>query len=225
MSMSDGMCLHFSASDMLRSAAQRVAMCDRVDACDRDTCPGSALRVRQRGEVTSDTTRRLFAEHVLPYLDDVHTLARWLTGNATDAEDVAQEVCLRALRALEKGPADNPRPWLLAVTRNTAFTWLARNRPKSIVLTPDPEADGAVAETGPAQAPDAALIAAADAADLEAAMAELPALFRETLVMREINGLSYRDIAEVTGVPIGTVMSRLARARNLLLAALKGRLE
>jgi RNA polymerase sigma factor (sigma-70 family) len=173
--------------------------------------------------VTSDTTRRLFAEHVLPYLDDALSLARWLTGSATDAEDVAQDACLRALRALERGPADNSRAWLLAITRNTAFTWLARNRPKSLVLAAEPEADAA--ETDPSQAPDAALIAAADAASLEAALADLPVLFRETLVMREIDGLTYKDIAEVTGVPIGTVMSRLARARRLLLAALKGRLE
>jgi RNA polymerase sigma factor (sigma-70 family) len=173
--------------------------------------------------VTSDTTRRLFAEHVLPYLDDALSLARWLTGSATDAEDVTQDACLRALRALERGPADNSRAWLLAITRNTAFTWLARNRPKSLVLTAEPEADAA--EIDPSQAPDAALIAAADAASLEAALAELPVLFRETLVMREIDGLTYKDIAEVTGVPIGTVMSRLARARRLLLAALKGRLE
>jgi RNA polymerase sigma factor (sigma-70 family) len=173
--------------------------------------------------VTSDTTRRLFAEHVLPYLDDALSLARWLTGSATDAEDVTQDACLRALRALERGPADNSRAWLLAITRNTAFTWLARNRPKSLVLTAEPEADAT--ETDPSQAPDAALIAAADAASLEAALAELPVLFRETLVMREIDGLTYKDIAEVTGVPIGTVMSRLARARRLMLAALKGRLE
>jgi len=182
--------------------------------------------------VTSDATRRLFAEHVLPHLDDVVSLARWLTGNATDAEDVAQEACLRALKALERGPAENARAWLLAITRNTAFTWLARNRPKAVVLVADPQADAGVLASvlpsvlanEPAQAPDAALIAAADAASLEAALAELPIQFRETLVMREIEDLSYREIAEATGVPVGTVMSRLARARQLLLVALKGRL-
>jgi RNA polymerase sigma factor (sigma-70 family) len=175
--------------------------------------------------VTSETARRLFAEHVLPHLDDVMSLARWLTGNATDAEDVTQETCMRALKALERGPADNTRAWLLAVTRNTAFTWLARNRPKSLVLTAEPEIDESSAEIDSAPRADAALVAAADAATLEAALAELPAPFREALVMREINGLTYRDIAAATGVPIGTVMSRLARARNLMLVALKGRLE
>ncbi len=219
--MSDG--LEPRASDIGQSMIRCAAIFDRRDGADRDACMGSALRRQQRGEVTSDTTRRLFAEHVLPYLDDVQTLARWLTGNATDAEDVTQEACMRALRALDKGPADNARAWLLAITRNTAFTWLARNRPKSVVLTADPEIEAGAAEIDPGPAPDAALIAAADTAALEAAIADLPAPFRETLVMREFNGLSYRDIAEVTGVPVGTVMSRLARARNLLLVALKGR--
>lgn len=174
--------------------------------------------------MTNDTTHRLFAATVLPYLDDALALARWLTGNATDAEDVTQEACLRALRALERGPAENSRAWLLAITRNTAFTWLARNRPKTVVLTADPEAVvSAVEELS--QAPDAALIAAADAASVEAALLELPLPFREVLVMREMSGLSYRDIAAATGVPIGTVMSRLARARRLMLVALKGRME
>jgi RNA polymerase sigma factor (sigma-70 family) len=222
--MSDGMWRRVPEPDRSRHATRHAAAINWRNGVDRDTCTRSAFRVRQRGEVTSDTTRRLFAEHVLPHLDDVLSLARWLTGNATDAEDVTQEACLRALKALERGPADNARAWLLAITRNTAFTWLARNRPKAVVLTADPEADADTPETEPSQAPDAALIAAADAATLEAALAELPQMFREALVMREIDGLSYREIAEVIGVPVGTVMSRLARARRLLLAALQGRL-
>lgn len=166
-------------------------------------------------------THRLFAETVLPYLDDVLTLAKWLTGSASDAEDVTQEVCVRALKALERGPAQNARAFMLTVTRNTAFTWLKRNRPRALVLTDDPEA-AAGGETETAPAPDAAMIAAADASEVEAALAALPLPFREVLVMREINELSYREIAEATGVPIGTVMSRLARARKLMLVALKG---
>ena len=175
--------------------------------------------------MTSDTARRRFAEQVLPYLDDVVSLARWLTGNISDAEDIAQETCLRALKALELEPAANARAWLLAITRNTAFTWLARNRPKSQVLTAEPDGEPAATPVDPTPAPDAALIAAADAAMLEAAIAALPVPFRETLTLRDIDGLTYKEIAEVTGVPVGTVMSRLARARRLLLAALKGRLE
>jgi RNA polymerase sigma-70 factor (ECF subfamily) len=84
--------------------------------------------------VTDETTRRRFTEQVLPHLDDAYSLARWLTGNATDAEDVVQEACLRAMRALEGAPVESPRAWLLAITRNTAFTWLAKNRPHLLVL-------------------------------------------------------------------------------------------
>jgi RNA polymerase sigma-70 factor (ECF subfamily) len=174
--------------------------------------------------VTGTTAERLFAEMVLPHLDNALTLARWLTGNATDAEDVTQDACLRAFKALEHGRqsgVENPRAWLLAITRNAAFTWLARNRPKSLVLTADPETDeNSVATPDRPETPEEAVIAAADATRVEQAIAALPQAYRETIVMREINGLKYRDIAEVTSVPIGTVMSRLARARTLLIAAL-----
>ncbi len=170
--------------------------------------------------MTSTPAERLFAEVVLPHLDDALTLARWLTGNATDAQDVVQETCLRAFKALEKGDVDNPRAWLLAITRNATFTWLARNRPKSLVLTGEPDMEETASTSERPETPEEAVIAAADAAMIEKAMAALPQAYRETIVMREINGLTYRDIAEVTRVPIGTVMSRLARARNMLIAAL-----
>jgi len=182
-------------------------------------------RFAPRGEVTKDTAHRLFAETVVPYLDDALALARWLTGSATDAEDVVQETCLRALRALQAGPAANARPWVLAITRNTAFTWLARNRPKSLVFAADIETVVPASDAEPSGAPDAALIAAADSAAVEAALARLSLPFREVLVMREINGLTYRDIAQAIGAPIGTVMSRLARARRLMLVELRGHLE
>ena len=85
--------------------------------------------------MTSETARRRFAHDVLPHLDDAYSLARWLTGNATDAEDVAQEACLRALKALDGALVENPRAWLLAIVRNTTFTWLAKNRPHALVLS------------------------------------------------------------------------------------------
>ncbi len=173
-----------------------------------------------RGHVTSTPAERLFTEVVLPHLDDALTLARWLTGNATDAQDVVQEACLRAFKAFEGGRIENPRAWLLTITRNAAFTWLARNRPKSLVLTADPDMEETAGSAERPETPEEAVTAAADADRLEKAMAALPQAYRETIVMREINGLAYREIAEVTGVPIGTVMSRLARARNLLIAAL-----
>ena len=152
----------------------------------------------------------------MPHLDDAYGLARWLTGNAADAQDVVQEACLRALGAIERAQAANPRAWFMTVTRNAAYTWLARNRPKAIVVD-DAQADAA--DDSPSA--ETALIARADAARIERAIDALPLVFRETLVMREFNELSYREIAEATGAPIGTIMSRLARARALLITALK----
>jgi RNA polymerase sigma factor (sigma-70 family) len=92
------------------------------------------------GAVTSELARRRFSELVLPHLDDAYGLARWLTGNRTDAEDVVQDACLRALAALDAAVVLQPRAWLLTVVRNTAFTWLAKNRPKTVVLTDDAQA-------------------------------------------------------------------------------------
>ncbi len=170
--------------------------------------------------MTSETARWNFAEHVLPHLDDAYSLARWLCGDATDAEDIVQDACIRALRALEDGAAvERPRAWLLAIVRNAAYSWLGKNRPRAIVLAggaEEAEAHADALETGGSPSPEAALIETADRAMVAAAIDGLPLTFRETLVMREINGLSYRDISEATGAPIGTVMSRLARARALL---------
>jgi RNA polymerase sigma factor (sigma-70 family) len=167
--------------------------------------------------LTKNPSNEHFAAVVMPHLDDAYALARWLSGNSTDAEDIVQEAGLRALRGLDRYAGGNARAWLLAITRNTTFTWLARNRPKMLVISDDienlPPADDATT-------PEEALIAKADGAAIELAIGTLPASFRETLVLRDINGLSYRDIAEITGVPLGTVMSRLARARGLLMAAL-----
>jgi RNA polymerase sigma factor (sigma-70 family) len=158
-----------------------------------------------------------FTAVVMPHLDDAYALARWLSGNSADAEDIVQEACLRALRGLDRYAGGNARAWLLAITRNAAFTWLARNRPKALLATEDIEA---LAPADGAATPEEALIAKADAAAIERAIAALPPSFKETLVLHDINDLSYREIAEITGVPLGTVMSRLARGRGLLMAAL-----
>lgn len=173
----------------------------------------------------SETARRRFTEQVLPHLDDAYTLARWLTGNPIDAEDVVQDACMRALRALDGAPVEHPRAWLLAIVRNTAFTWLAKNRPHAVVLTGGAEeahAHQGDLEEQVAPTPEEALIAKADRESVAAAIDALPIVFKETLVMREINGLSYREIAEATGVPVGTVMSRLKRARTLMIDKLGG---
>ncbi len=176
------------------------------------------------GPVTSDAARRRFNEMVLPHLDDAYGLARWLTGNRTDAEDVVQDACIRALASLETAIVERPRAWLLTIVRNTAFSWLAKNRPKAVVLTGDPQLlEAAAPYRDSAADPEEALIAAADEAALESAIQALPHLFREVIVMRDINGMSYREIAAAIGAPRGTVMSRLARARAQLVDTLGSR--
>lgn len=177
------------------------------------------------GAVPSESDRRRFAEMVLPHLDDAYGLARWLTGNRTDAEDVVQDACMRALASLDVTTIERPRAWVLTIVRNTAFTWLAKNRPKTVVLTDDAQLLEAAAAKEPCDSlnPEDALIAGADQAALESAIQALPHLFREVIVMRDINGLSYREIASAIGAPIGTVMSRLARARALLIDRLGSR--
>ena len=170
--------------------------------------------------VTSDLARRRFGEMVVPHLDDAYRLAKWLTGNRTDAEDVVQDACLKAIGSLDATFVGNPRAWVMTIVRNTAFTWLAKNRPKNIELTDDAERlEAAAARQGDSATPDpeAALIAAADEAMLEQAIRSLPSAYREVIVMRDLNAMSYREIAEAIGAPQGTVMSRLARGRALLI--------
>lgn len=166
-----------------------------------------------------------FSNVVLPHLGDGYALARWITGNATDAEDVVQEACLRAFSAINGYAGGKARAWVLAIVRNTAYTWLKKNRPAEITAVDDLESieNAGIASVGDAKGgcgatPEAVLIAKTDAARLQEAIMALPAEFRETLVLREVHGLDYREIATVTGKPIGTVMSRLARARRRLLA-------
>jgi len=174
-----------------------------------------------------DDENILFASLVLPHLADAYSLARWLTGNRADAEDVVQDACLRAFRAIGSFAGGNSRGWVLAVVRHSAYAWLRKNRPAAVVNVEDLEAvESTQAKPGDpdSDTPETALIAKTDAARLSAAIFELPAPFRETLVLRDVQGLDYREIAEVTGVPMGTVMSRLARARRRLVATL-GRAE
>jgi RNA polymerase sigma-70 factor (ECF subfamily) len=158
-----------------------------------------------------------FTELVLPHLGDAYSLARWITGSRADAEDVVQDACLRAFRAIGGFAGGNARPWVLTIVRNTAYTWLRKNRPSAVLVVDDLESvEAAQANHGnlDRETPETALIAKADAACLEAAIAALPTSYRETLILRDVQGLPYREIAEVTGVPIGTVMSRLARGRD-----------
>lgn len=152
-----------------------------------------------------------FERIVMPHLDAAYNLAHWLAGNDHDARDIAQESCLRAFRFLDGYRGGNDRAWLLTIVRHTAFTWLKRNRPAGVVTLEDHEFLELEDHAAQAQ-----LLHQADAGVLQAALAELPLEFREALVLRELEGLSYKEIAEITDVPAGTVMSRLARARRQL---------
>lgn len=173
-------------------------------------------------ELTSEPQRQRFAAIVLPHLDDALTLARWLTGSRADAEDVTQDACLKALSALDGYRGGSARAWVLAIVRTTAYTWMRRNRPHMLVLTGDPaEAEAGQEMAEGAGNPETALIAAQSQAQVQAAISSLPVPFREILVLRDINGLSYREIGEILAVPPGTIMSRLARARACLMAALE----
>ena len=171
-----------------------------------------------------DSTR--FRNVVTPHLDDAYRLAHWLTGNRSDAEDVVQEASLRAFRAIRDYAGGSARSWLLSIVRNTAYTWLRKNRAANVVTVEDLEAVE-LKQTAAAdfnrENPETTLIEKTDAEQLRAAIAGLPMPFRETLVLRDIEGLDYREIAEATEVPIGTVMSRLARARRRLLESLTAR--
>src|SRR5262249_13415037 len=148
-----------------------------------------------------------FEEAVLPHLDAAYNLARWMTRNEVDAEDVVQEAFLRAYRFYDDVRGPNHRAWLLAIVRNTSCTWLQANRAAERATTFDEELHGEA--SGDSQ-PDAALLATADREMVRQAMEELPLEFREVLILREIEGVAYKDIAEVVGIPVGTVMSRLA---------------
>jgi len=151
----------------------------------------------------------------MPHLDAAYNLARWLARDRDLADDIVQDAMVRAFRAFDSLRGEDAKPWLLTIVRNCHRTLLAQNRRRAHV--PLPEEDGEMPAIR-AEEPDPEVTAAntSDARKLRAAIATLPEEFRETLILREMEDLSYREIAEVAGVPIGTVMSRLARARAML---------
>jgi len=191
-------------------------------ACNA-TISSAARRNAAVNRLSSDDDDARFRSAVLPHLGDAYSLARWITGNRADAEDVVQDACLRAFRAIGSFSDGDGRAWVLTIVRNTAYTWLRKNRPSAVLAVEDLEAvETAQAILGDPdrETPETKLIAEADAASLHAAIAALPTPYRETIILRDSQELSYREIAAVTGVPIGTVMSRLARARRRVIATL-----
>ena len=154
-----------------------------------------------------------FEQTVLPHLDAAYNLARWLAGNDHDAQDVAQEACLRALRFFDSFRGENARAWLLTIVRNTFYTWLRKNRPPDNVVELDDDVLTVEDVSVNAEILNSRL---ADTEAIRQAIEELPVEFREIVVLREMEGFSYKEIAELADVPLGTVMSRLTRARRQL---------
>ena len=161
---------------------------------------------------------------MLPHMRAGYNLARWLLRNDQDAEDVTQEAIVRAFRFFDGFTGDNPRAWLLTVVRNSAYTFLQQNRARELgtefdeVLHSEPASNGRTSET-----PEVLVLRSAQQRLLNQAVDALPVEFREVFVLREMEGLSYKEIADMARIPIGTVMSRLSRARRQLQASVAGR--
>ena len=155
--------------------------------------------------------RERFEQLVLPHLDAAYNFSRWLLRGRAEAEDAAQEAVLRALRYFGGYHGGDARAWLLQIVRNTCATWLQKNRPGDLMTEFDEEHHPQTEST-----PEALVIAGDNRERLMGALEDLPLRFREVLVLRELEGCSYKEIAAITSVPVGTVMSALARARERL---------
>jgi RNA polymerase sigma-70 factor (ECF subfamily) len=154
-----------------------------------------------------------FERVFLPHINAAYNLARWLTRDAADADDVVQEAYMRAFRFAANYQGGDSRAWLLKIVRNTCYTWLKKNRPREIIY--ELEEDEHQASTGD---PEKILQENIDRRTVRKLLESLPAAYREIVVMRDIEGLSYKEISAVTELPLGTVMSRLSRARKRLQA-------
>ncbi len=154
-----------------------------------------------------------FEEQVSPHLRSAYNFARFLTGNHEDAEDVVQEAFLRAFSGFENLRSVDAKAWLLAIVRNTCFTWMKRNRHPALISSLEHEAED---PREPSPHPEERLLLSLDREQVRSALERLPVEFREAIVLREIGGCSYKEIAAAAGVPLGTVMSRLSRGRDWL---------
>jgi RNA polymerase sigma factor (sigma-70 family) len=213
-----------------RSKSRRTEL-DEVVFKERSEGPDRLSGQQQTSvpTVQNKDDRAAFDEVFLPHMAEAYRLAQWLTGNAYDAQDVVQDAALRAFRGIKSFGAVNARAWSLTIVRNTAYSWLLKNKSKAVVFTDDlsPAEQQKLEHEGlhgtRVETPEEIALFKADAEEVQHALAQLPAQFREVIVLREMNQLNYRDIAEITNVPIGTVMSRLSRGRQLLIALLGDR--
>jgi RNA polymerase sigma factor (sigma-70 family) len=171
--------------------------------------------------MTASTREERFQARVLPYLDSAFNLARWLTRSPQDAEDIVQEAFLRALKFFDSFHGEDGRAWLLGIVRNTFYTWYQQNKAQSQSIQFEDELHGDhledAADTLHAEHnPEALMIQNDNRRELRQALEALSVEFREVIVMRELEDLSYKQIAGIVGIPIGTVMSRLGRGRRQL---------
>ena len=164
-----------------------------------------------------------FEEAVLPHLNAAYNLAHWLMRNDTDAEDVVQEACLRAFKFFRGFHGVDGRSWLLTIVRNTCYTWMQHNRSPELIVSHDDDEQPEIESTD--LNPEELLLQKADTLMVRRALEELPVGFREVLVLRELEDMSYREIAGITDLPLGTVMSRLARGRKRLQLALTNQMH
>lgn len=162
---------------------------------------------------------RRFEDAVMPHLDAAFNYARWLTRNDVDAEDLVQEACVRAMRFLASLRDGNPRPWLFAIVRNT---WYSRQSRRGAAMEHPIVSPSGDERPDNALDPEQQLVQQDTVARVRRALETLPAEFREAIVLRDIEGLSYKEVAEALSVPIGTVMSRISRGRERLLESLRG---
>jgi RNA polymerase sigma-70 factor (ECF subfamily) len=160
--------------------------------------------------------RKYFEQALWPHLRSAYNLARWLVGNREDAEDVVQESYTRAFQAVDRFRGEDPRPWLLKIVRNTALNYMQRRKPKQEVAWSEGMPEPADRRPGA----EARLVEQARRDQVRSAIARLPEEFREAIVLREIEGLAYKEISWILKIPMGTVMSRLSRARHLLIQEL-----
>jgi RNA polymerase sigma-70 factor (ECF subfamily) len=170
---------------------------------------------------TPDKLER-FEQSIMPQMNAAYNLARWLTGNDVDAQDVVQDAFLRAFKFFAGFRGGDSRSWLLRIVRNSFYDWLRRQGDPELTTPFDEETHGQATD---APAPDAVLFEKADQELVHEAIEALPVEYREVLVLRELEGLAYKEIADVADLPIGTVMSRLARAREQLRQGLAERLQ
>jgi RNA polymerase sigma factor (sigma-70 family) len=187
-----------------------------MDLAKRLLSAGKMTSSRGMQPLATDARNQRFELLAMPHLDAAFRLARWLTGNTADAEDVVQDAYLRAFRYLDTFGGNNFRTWLLTIVHNSFLDWLKDTRSGQQLFQLEP-AD--LDWTDPNPSPEAMLLGRVDSETLGTLVAQLPAEYREMLILREIEDLSYKEIATVTGIPSGTVMSRLSRARLALRTA------